>query len=138
MYSLELIKKAKEIEENRRKLEVIPAYEMENVFKYAEGLFDFAKFKEEDKVKMAATRKVDPIKEWGWTNIRHLLKKGSRATIKAVWYEDKKFRYLIEFEETSWIDDNGNIKPNSDNHKTQISISEKWLTKASKGKKCMS
>lgn len=103
-------------------------YEIARLREMVEGLFSFSKFKEGDRVKMAATVPVNEKEAPGWWCYRHLLTKGSRATIKEVdWYEGS-FRYRVLFEENSWMDDQGKIKPCS-SEPGLFTLSEKWLKK---------
>lgn len=129
MSSLEYLQKWKTGTEALSKVVLPSEWELQRVQECVEGLFSFAKFKVGDKVKMAATYPVNAQDSWGWMSYRHLFKAGSKATILSVDWYDMSFKYMIEFDSQTWIDDSNNIHPSTNAH--QFSISEKWL-KASK------
>ena len=80
------------------------SFYFEKIMGYYEGCMAAAKFQEGDRV----TLKED----WngqasGWQHCKHFLKEGSPATVKSIDYHKGKYRYEIEFDNETWIDDKG-------------------------------
>jgi len=71
---------------------------------YIDGLFSFAKFKVGDGVVLGET--VNPL-PCAWIPFEHFLIKGSEALVGDIDYDEKGFRYGIEFDAESWIDGKG-------------------------------
>lgn len=103
-------------------------WEVEKLSEMVEGLFSFAKFKAGNEVVLKETVPVNEKDSWGWMPYRHLLTKGSKATIVSVDWYNNSFRYGIQFKENSWISDNGEIKF-SDGEGGLFTLSEKWFEK---------
>jgi hypothetical protein len=90
------------------------SFYFEKIMGYYEGCMAAAKFQEGDRV----TLKQDWNGEAsGWQHCKHFLKQGSPATIRSIDYTPKgKYRYEIEFDNETWIDDKGIEKPTSHKH----------------------
>jgi len=89
------------------------SFYFEKIMGYYEGCMAAAKFQEGDRV----TLKED----WngqasGWQHCKHFLKEGSPATVKSIDYHKGKYRYEIEFDNETWINDKGVEKPTSLKH----------------------
>jgi hypothetical protein len=89
------------------------SFYFEEIMGYYEGCMKAAKFQEGDRV----TLKED----WtggasGWQHCKHFLKEGSPATVKSIDYHKGKYRYEIEFDNETWMDDKGVEKPTSHKH----------------------
>lgn len=79
------------------------SFYFEKIMGYYEGCMAAAKFQEGDRV----TLKEDWNNDVGWQHCKHFLKNGSPATIKSIDYHKGKYRYEIEFDNETWIDDKG-------------------------------
>jgi len=79
------------------------SFYFEKIMGYYEGCMAASKFKEGDRV----TLKEDWNNDVGWQHCKHFLKNGSPATIKSIDYHKGKYRYEIEFDNETWIDDKG-------------------------------
>ena len=124
--TLDALKKWKNGIELISKVEQPTIWQLERIEECVNGLFSFSKFKVGDRVKMAATYPVNEKDSWGWLGIKHLLEAGSKATILKVDWYNKKFVYLIEFDErTYWNTQEKKALPSTDS--THISIGEQWL-----------
>ena len=79
------------------------SFYFEQIMGYYEGCMAASKFKEGDRV----TLKEDWNNDVGWQHCKHFLKNGSPATVKSIDYHKGKYRYEIEFDNETWIDDKG-------------------------------
>lgn len=116
--------KVAEYQEHHKKL-MYPSDHIDALQKYAEGLFTLSKFKVGDRVVMAETYPVNNKDSWGWVPHRHLLTKGSKATVESIDWYNNRFIYMIVFDESSYMNDKDEIKPTFD--PVRLCLSEKWL-----------
>lgn len=91
-----------------------------------DGLFSYAKFKEGDIVELV--RDIDCSDKPGWGGCEHFLKAGSRASIDEVNFIDRSFRYGVQFENESWIDQDKVIRPVKQKHQFWMRESNLRLT----------
>lgn len=124
------MKYLEEIEKTIKAAQEIPLctnYSIEKVKEYVEGLFSFAKFKVGDEVRMASDYPITKNGSPGWWCFRHLLSKGSLATIREVDYRKSTFNYAITFQESTWMDDEGKVHESHYSKGAMFYLEEKWL-----------
>ena len=64
----------------------------------------------------------------GWLACKHFLIRGAKGTIHARGYYDGKFSFDVIFDDESWIDDKGEVRPIETNKHT-FSINETYFRK---------
>lgn len=79
------------------------SYYLEKLMGYYEGCMAAAKFKVGDKVKL--TEDVDTSNAPGWEWAKHFMKKGAKAKISEVDYDDGVYVYHVIFNKETWLDD---------------------------------
>lgn len=89
------------------------SFYFEKIMGYYEGCMAASKFKEGDRVTLKEDWTGDAS---GWQHCKHFLKEGEPATVQSVDYHKGKYRYEIEFDNETWIDDKGVKKPTSHKH----------------------
>jgi hypothetical protein len=74
------------------------------------SMFDrFCPYKIGDRVQLKSTCKIPDSS--GWYTSRHFLTKGSKAIVRDRGYSDGQFSFFLEFDDESWIDEKGNVRP---------------------------
>jgi len=102
-------------------------YRLNQVLESYASLFDrFCPYKVGDRVQLKET--PDIPKGSGWYGSRHFLIKGAIATVKALEYRDDLFCFGLEFDDETWIDMHGEVKPVSAKH--LFYLSENWIEEA--------
>lgn len=90
------------------------SFYFEQILDYYHGCMAASKFKEGDKVKLKED--VDTSDAPGWHYCKHFLIKGAEATVKSVDYSKGKFYYDIIFDNETYINNDGEVKPVSKKH----------------------
>ena len=88
-------------------------YYLEKVVQHEKSLFEYAKFKVGDRVKLRKSLTFDD--NHGWKHYEHMMKRGAKAIIIDVDH-DMEFTYDIEFDKETWVDWDGNVQPTTIKH----------------------
>ena len=89
------------------------SYYYERIIHYYEGCMAAAKFKVGDRVELREDYTGDAT---GWAHCKHFMIRGAVATVKHADYYKGKYRYEIEFDNETWIDDKGIKRAPSNKH----------------------
>lgn len=88
----------------------------------------FSPFKVGDRIELSKTPKITPQTAPGWMSAKCFLIKGAKGTVVYAECGSIGFRYLIEFDNESWISSHDNeVRPIIRN-KGRYNFSEEWLT----------
>jgi len=87
----------------------------------------FCPFEVGDRVELVKNIPVDESS--GWYSCRHFLIQGAKATIRRRSYSDDKFTFDVEFDEETWIGQDGVERPVDRKH--TFKISESYLRSSS-------
>ena len=79
-------------------------YKVRTIVEQSLYIFDRALFKNNDKVKLKRAPIIDQYNNWGWLGQKHFLVEGATATVKDRSFYSGKFRYLLEFDNESYLD----------------------------------
>lgn len=85
--------------------------ELRAVLEHSLTVFELAKFKVDDRVKLIITPEINEKTRWGWMGHKHYLVEGAVATIKNREFYNGKFTYSVTFDDESYL-----------NYKTQEKI----------------
>ncbi len=81
---------------------------------YASMFSRFCPFEVGDRVQLKEN--IDPPEDSGWYGSRHFLIKGAIATVRDRGYQDGSFCFGVEFDNETWIDQDGEINPVINKH----------------------
>jgi hypothetical protein len=79
-------------------------YKVRTIVEQSLYIFDRALFKNNDKVKLKRAPIIDQYNNWGWLGQKHFLVEGATAIVKERSFYGGKFRYLLEFDNESYVD----------------------------------
>lgn len=97
MKALSRINKVQARMEYDREAEYIPEWELNTVFNYAKGLFEYSKFKIGDIVKLKESPTINEVDAFGWMGYKDILIPETEFVIISVdWHNEEKFQYIIE------------------------------------------
>lgn len=90
-------------------------FKLNTVLESYSSLFNrFCPFSVGDRVQLKED--INPPKDDGWYSSRHFLVKSAIATVRACDYRNDLFFFGLEFDDESWIDREGNVKPVTSKH----------------------
>lgn len=90
-----------------------------------------SEFKVGDQVQLTKTPEIGPHKAPGWQGSKHFLKKGSKAIIHSIEYNGhyNRYSYQLIFNDESWIDLAGFVRPIKEKDKHVYNFSENYIEK---------
>jgi hypothetical protein len=86
-----------------------------------------AKFKLGDRVELAVTPVINERDSFGWLGSKHFLVEGAKATVADVDFRGDSFGYSIIFDDESWKDRDGVVRPIEKKHKHTYYFGEKKI-----------
>jgi hypothetical protein len=95
---------------------------------YHEMFSRFCPFKVGDRVQLKKAPKID--KGSGWSGSQHFLVEGAKATVKSCDWHKNQFVFTLEFDNESWIDSTGKIRPVTPEHRHVFGFGEGWIVAA--------
>jgi hypothetical protein len=104
------------------------AYKMESVLKNHASLFDrFCPHRIGDRVALSKDLGITQDAHPGWFPSRHFLIVGAVGTVLNADYYKTKFRFGVSFDDDSWIDREGVVRPRSDHQRGVYVLDEDVL-----------
>jgi hypothetical protein len=104
------------------------AYKMEFVLKNHASLFDrFCPHKVGDRVALSKDLGITQDAHPGWFPSKHFLMVGAVGTVINADYYEEKFRFGVSFDDDSWIDLKGVVRPRPDHQRGVYVLSEDVL-----------
>lgn len=85
---------------------------------YEAVLTRYATFKVNDRIQLSRTPVITEQTAPGWMSSKHFLVQGARGTVTGadMRLDNGKMWYGIAFDDESWIDQEGNVRPVRDRH----------------------
>lgn len=95
------------------------------------SLYDrFCPFKIGDRVELASTPNIDENNAPSWICCKHFLVKGAKGIVRGRGYYQEQFTFEVEFDNESWIDQEGKVNLVSERNKHVFNFSEKTLIRS--------
>ena len=99
------------------------------VLEHSLTVFNLAKFKEGDRVKLTVTPEINDKTRWGWMGHKHYLVEGAIATVKEREFYNGQFTYSVTFDDESYLHYRTKEKIMTPPEERGIfMISESWLS----------